>query len=101
MKNEIRFYYIYERSARVPYTGIITSTSKVASLQGFKNFLEGQKVAPELYELRAYSSYVDDDMVLHCACDDDYAQCICSGEDVDTALQLAIDEAVALAKSED
>ena len=101
MKNEIRFYYIYERSAHVPYTGIMPIGSKVSALQGFKKFLDDQKVVPELYELRQFSSYVDDDMVLHCASDDDYAQCICSGDDVDTALQVAIDEAVAIAKSEE
>lgn len=101
MKNEIRFYYIYERSAKVPYTGIMPIGSKVSALQGFKKFLEEQKVVPELYELRQFNSFVDDSMILHCACDDGYAQCICSGDDVDTALQIAIDEAVALAKSED
>lgn len=101
MKNEIRFYYIYERSAQVPYTGIMPIGSKVSALQGFKKFLEEQKVVSELYELRSYSAYVDDNMVLHCVCDDDYAQCICSGDEVDTALQLAIDEAVAIAKSEE
>lgn len=101
MKNEIRFYYIYERSEKVPYTGIMPIGSKVSALQGFKKFLDEQKVVPELYELRQYSSYVDDDMVLRCASDDDYAQCICSGDDVDTALQVAIDEAVAIAKSEE
>lgn len=101
MKNVIRFYYIYERSAKVPYTGIMPIGSKVSALQGFKKFLEEQKVVPELYELRQFNSFVDDSMVLHCACDDDYAQCICSGDEVDSALQIAIDEAVAIAKSEE
>ncbi|WP_373761535.1 hypothetical protein, partial [Jeotgalibaca porci] len=74
---------------------------KVSALQGFKKFLEEQKVVPELYELRQFSSFVDDSMILHCAFDDDYGNCICSGDEVDTALQIAIDEAVALAKSEE
>lgn len=101
MKNEIRFYYIYERSAKVPYTGIMPIGSKVSALQGFKNFLAEQKVVPELYELRQYACFVDDKMILHSVLDNDYAQCICSGDEVDTALQLAIDEAVAIAKSEE
>lgn len=101
MKNEIRFYYVYERSAKVPYTGIMPIGSKVSALQGFKKFLDEQKVVPELYELRQFSSFVDDSMVLHCASDDDYAQCICSGDEVDIVLQIAIDEAVAIAKSEE
>lgn len=43
MKNEIRFYYIYERSAKVPYTGIMPISSKVSALQGFKSFLMNRK----------------------------------------------------------
>lgn len=54
-----------------------------------------------MYELRQFNSFVDDDMVMHCAVDDDYAQCICSGDNVDTTLQIAIDEAVAIAKSQE
>lgn len=101
MKNVIRFYYIYERSAKVPYTGIMPIGSRVSALQGFKKFLDEQKVVPELYELREFNSYVDDSMVLHCASDPDFASCICSGDEVDTVLQVAIDEAVALAKNEE
>lgn len=101
MKNEIRLYYIFERSAHVPYTGIMPITSKVSALQGFKKFLDEQNVVPKLYELRAFNSYIDDDMVLNCAAEYDYGQTICSGDEVDACLEVAIDEAVALSKSED
>lgn len=101
MKNEIRLYYIFERSAQVPYTGIMPITSKVSALQGFKKFLDEQKVVPKLYELRVFNSYIDDNMVLHCACVDDFGQTICSGDEVDVCLEVAIDEAVALSKGEE
>lgn len=89
----MRLYYVKDIPSGYPVTGVIPCASKIAALQGFKRFLDGNKD----YDPRCYSMYcldVDilDDMTLSFIRGDGSAEFICSGDKIDIILDKAISE---------
>ncbi len=89
----MRLYYVKDIPSGYPVSGVIPCASKVAALQGFKRYLEGNKD----YDSRCFSLYcldvdIHEDMTLSFIRGDGIAEFICSGDKIDIFLEKAISE---------
>lgn len=89
----MRLYFVKDIPSGYPVSGVIPCASKIAALEGFNRFLEGNKD----YDPRCYSMYcldvdINEDMTLSFIRGDGSAEYICSGDKVKIALEKAISE---------